>query len=192
MQPRTLYRILLFGGLASLCGCEPPGKPKEEDRWKPPSELKNFAELFDTNCRACHSNGQTLGASIPMNNPPYLAIVPKEVVHKVVQDGIPGTAMPGFSAKAGGLLTDEQINILADDVYNWAKGHEAPTDNLPPYSAALGDADRGEAVFCPKLCQLPRIQRGRRERQSRIGGRRVVSEPRDRPIFADCGDCRST
>jgi mono/diheme cytochrome c family protein len=82
-----------------------------------------------------------------MNNPPYLAIVPKEVVHKVVQDGIPGTAMPGFSAKAGGLLTDEQINILADDVYNWAKGHEAPTDNLPPYSAALGDADRGEAVF---------------------------------------------
>ncbi len=147
MQPRTLYRILLCGGLAFLCSCEPPGKPKEEDRWKPPSELKNFAELFDTNCRACHSNGETLGASISMNNPPYLAIVPKDAVHKAIQDGIRGTAMPGFSAKAGGLLTDEQINILVDGIYHWAKGHEAPTDNLPPYSAALGDAERGEAVF---------------------------------------------
>src|SRR5277367_4185858 len=112
MQPRTLYRILLSGGLAFLCSCEPPGKPKEEDRWKPPSELKNFAELFDTNCRACHSNGQALGASISMNNPPYLAIVPKEVVHKSIEEGIRGTAMPGFSAMAGGLLTEEQINIL--------------------------------------------------------------------------------
>jgi cytochrome c oxidase cbb3-type subunit 3 len=148
MQPRTLYWILLFGGLAFLCGCDRlPGKPTEEDRWKPPEAIKNFAELFDTNCRACHSNGQTLGASISMNNPPYLAVVPKEVMHKAVQDGIAGTAMPGFSAKAGGMLTDEQINILVEGIYNWAKGHEVPADNLPPYSAALGDAERGEAIF---------------------------------------------
>jgi cytochrome c oxidase cbb3-type subunit III len=148
MQPRTLNWILLFGGLALLCGCDRlPGKPKEADRWKPPSEVKDFAELFDTNCRACHSNGQALGASISMNNPPYLAIVPKEVVHKSIEEGIRGTAMPGFSAMAGGLLTEEQINILADGVYNWAKGREAPTDNLPPYSAALGDAERGESIF---------------------------------------------
>jgi mono/diheme cytochrome c family protein len=82
-----------------------------------------------------------------MNNPPYLAIVPKEVMHKSIEEGIRGTAMPGFSAMAGGLLTEEQINILADGVYNWAKGREAPTDNLPPYSAALGDAERGESIF---------------------------------------------
>jgi mono/diheme cytochrome c family protein len=104
MQPRTLYWILLFGGLAFLGGCgRLPGQPKEEDRWKPPSEIKDFALLFDTNCRACHSNGQTLGASISMNNPPYLAVVPKEVMHKVIEEGIPGTAMPGYSAKAGGM-----------------------------------------------------------------------------------------
>ena len=148
MQPRILYWILLFGGLAFLCGCDRlPGKPKEEDRWKPPSEVKNFAQLFDTNCRACHSNGETLGASISMHNPPYLAVIPKEVMHKTIEEGIPGTAMPGYSAKAGGLLTDEQINILVGGIYSWAKGHESPTDNLPPYSAALGDAERGEATF---------------------------------------------
>jgi cytochrome c oxidase cbb3-type subunit 3 len=148
MQLRTLYWILLFGGLAFLSGCDRlPGKPKEKDRWKPPDELKDFTELFDTNCRACHSNGQTLGASISMNNPPYLAVVPKEVMHKIIEEGIPGTAMPGYSAKAGGMLTDEQINIVTDGIYKWAKGKGAPADNLPPYSAALGDAERGEAVF---------------------------------------------
>jgi cytochrome c oxidase cbb3-type subunit III len=148
MQPRTLSWILLFGGLALLCGCDRlPGKPKEEDRWKPPSENKNFAELFDTNCRACHSNGQTLGASISMNNPPYLAVVPKEVMLKTIEEGVQGTAMPGYSSKSGGMLKDEQISILVDGIYHWAKGHEAPTDNLPPYNAALGDATRGESAF---------------------------------------------
>ena len=148
MQPRTLYWILLFGGLAFLCGCgRLPGKPKEEDRWKPPSEIKNFAQLYNTNCRACHSNGQTLGASISMNNPPYLAVVPREVMHKVIAEGIAGTEMPAYSTKAGGMLTDEQVNILVEGIYHWAKGHEAPADNLPPYSAALGDAERGESIF---------------------------------------------
>jgi cytochrome c oxidase cbb3-type subunit III len=124
-----------------------PGKPKEEDRWKPPAENKNFAQLFDTNCRACHSNGKTIGASISMNNPPYLAVVPKDVVHKAIEQGVPGTAMPGFSTKAGGFLTDDQINILVEGIFNWAKSHAAPTDNLPPYSAALGDRERGESTF---------------------------------------------
>jgi cytochrome c oxidase cbb3-type subunit 3 len=148
MQPRILHWILLFGGLALLCGCDRlPGKPKEEDRWKPPTENKNFAELFDSNCRACHSNGQTIGASIAMNNPPYLAVVPKEVMHKAIEEGIPGTAMPAYSLKQGGMLTDEQINILVDGIYNWAKGHQAPAGDLPSYSAALGDAERGESIF---------------------------------------------
>jgi cytochrome c oxidase cbb3-type subunit 3 len=148
MQPRALYWILLFGGLSFLCGCDRlPGKPKEEDRWKPPSEIKDFAVLFDTNCRACHSNGKTLSASISMNNPPYLAVVPKEVMHKTIEVGIPGTEMPAYSAKEGGPLTDEQINILVEGIYNWTKGHEAPSDQLPPYAAALGDAEHGKAVF---------------------------------------------
>ncbi len=148
MQPRTLYWILLFGGLAFLCGCDwLPGRPKEEDRWKPPQDSKNFVELYDTNCRACHSNGETLGASVSMHNPLYLAVIPKEAMRKAIEDGVRGTAMPGYSAKVGGMLTDEQIKVLVDGIYNWAKGHEAPADSLPAYSADLGDAERGESVF---------------------------------------------
>jgi cytochrome c oxidase cbb3-type subunit III len=148
MQRRALYRCLLFVSLAALSGCgRLPGKPKEADRWKPPEANMDFADLYQTNCLACHSNGRTLGASISMNNPPYLAVIPKETLRKVVADGIPQTSMPGYSSKAGGLLTDDQINVLVEGIYNWAKGREVPTDNLPPYSAALGEAERGEAVF---------------------------------------------
>jgi cytochrome c oxidase cbb3-type subunit 3 len=148
MQSRILYWILLFCGLALVCGCDRlPGRPKEEDRWKPPEEIKNFTELYDTNCWACHSNGETLGASISMKNPPYLAVIPRETFRKIVAEGVPSTAMPGYSRNVGGLLTDAQIDVLVEGIYNWAKGHEIPTDNLPPYSAALGDAERGESVF---------------------------------------------
>jgi mono/diheme cytochrome c family protein len=107
----------------------------------------DFADLYQTNCLACHSNGQTLGASISMNNPPYLAIIPKETLRKIVAEGIPRTSMPGYSSKVGGLLTEDQINVLVEGIYNWAKGREVPNDNLPPYSAALGDAEHGEAIF---------------------------------------------
>jgi mono/diheme cytochrome c family protein len=148
MLLRPLNWILLVCSFALVSGCgRLPGKPTEADRWKPPQAVENFAELYDKNCRACHSNGRTLSASIPMNNPIYLAIVPKEVVRTVIDAGIAGTAMPGFSKQAGGLLTEEQIGILTDGIYVWAKGHEVPTENLPPYSAALGDADHGKEVF---------------------------------------------
>ena len=98
MQPRTLYRMSSFcrPGMA-LSGCgRLPGKPKEADRWKPPEENMDFADLYETNCLACHSNGQTLGASISMNNPPYLAVIPKETLRKVVADGIPQSQHAGL------------------------------------------------------------------------------------------------
>src|SRR6202007_1557596 len=64
----------------------------------------------------------------------------------VVAEGIPRTSMPGYSSKVGGLLTDDQINVLVEGIFCWAKGHEGPSANQP-YSAALGDAEHGEAVF---------------------------------------------
>jgi hypothetical protein len=54
------------------------------------------------------------------------------------------------------MLTDEQINILVDGIYSWAKGHDV--GRLPPYSAALGSGGR-ENQFLLGLCQLPRFGR---------------------------------
>src|SRR5438132_9761290 len=125
MQQRILNWCLLFVGLAVLCGCgQLPGKPREEDRWKPPEANKNFADLYSTNCVACHGTEKVSGAAISMKNPVYLSVVPKEALRKAIEVGVPGTMMPAYSAAAGGLLTEEQINILADGIHNWSEGQK--------------------------------------------------------------------
>jgi cytochrome c oxidase cbb3-type subunit III len=154
MQQRTLNWCFLFAGFAAMCGCDwLPGKPKEEDRWRPPEENKNFADLYATNCLACHGNDKTIGASISMNNPVYLSVVPKDAMRKVIAEGVPGTMMPGYSNAVGGMLTDEQINILVDGILKSSKGQIAAEANRPPYAAPPGDAQRGATVYAQDCAQ---------------------------------------
>ena len=154
MQQRFLNWCLLFTALAALSGCgRLPGKPRQEDRWQPPEANKNFADLYTTNCVACHGNGKVPSASISMNNAVYIAVVPKETIRKVIAEGVPGTMMPGYSAAVGGLLTDAQIDLLADGIHKAAEGHETAESNYPPYSAPSGDAQRGTAVYAQYCAQ---------------------------------------
>jgi mono/diheme cytochrome c family protein len=154
MQLRTLNWCFLFIGLAALCSCEwLPGKPKEEDRWKPPEAIKNFADLYSTNCLACHGNDKKIGPSISMSNPVYLSVVPKDAMRKVIAEGIPGTMMPGYSSAVGGTLTDEQINILVDGILSSSKGQTIAESDRPPYSAPPGDVQRGAAVYAQDCAQ---------------------------------------
>lgn len=135
-------------------GCDwMPGKPKESDRWRPPQEEKDFAVLYNANCVACHSNGKTIGASVSMNDPLYLAILPRETLRKVVAGGIQGTAMPAFAQANGVGLTDAQIDVLVQGIYKWAEEKPVTNSNLPAYSAPIGDANRGAAgynTYCAK------------------------------------------
>jgi mono/diheme cytochrome c family protein len=148
-MPRLSLLWILPGvtaGLFSSCDWM-PGRPKESDRWQPPHAEKNFAVLYDSNCVACHSNGKTVGASVSMNDPLYLAIIPHEILRKVIAEGIPGTLMPGFAKAAGGQLTDAQIDALVQGIYKWAEEKPITNGNLPPYSAPIGDASRGAAAY---------------------------------------------
>jgi cytochrome c oxidase cbb3-type subunit 3 len=148
MQQRILNWCLLFLAMAALCGCERlPGKPREEDRWRPPNQIKDFAVLYSTNCLACHGDEKTLGPAVAMSNPVYLSIAPKDVMRKAIAEGIPGTMMPGYSAAVGGMLTDEQINILVDGIHNWSAGHPPAGSNQLPYAAPSGDKERGATVY---------------------------------------------
>jgi len=147
-------RQQLLGSLAGLttlllAGCDQfPGKPRPEDRWKPPSEITDFKVLYETNCRACHNDGQGLTPSIAMNNPLYLAIIPRDTLRKVISEGIPGSLMPAFEEGHNGDLTAAQVDSLVNGIYGWGKNNEAQKPaNLPPYAAALGDANRGAAAF---------------------------------------------
>ncbi len=122
-----------------------PGAPNEAKRWKPESSITDFATLYRENCLACHSDGTTTSASIPMNFPRYLEFIPVETLHDVIANGIPGTAMPGFAKSTGGPLTEDQIKALVAGILTWDTGTSA-TD-LPPYSAPLGNIAAGATAF---------------------------------------------
>src|ERR1700756_3901781 len=113
--------ILLYSGFAAglvaMSGCDQlPGKPKESDRWVAPDAIKDFKTLFGTNCSACHGDDASIGPSISVQNPLYLAVVPKDFLKKVIAEGIKKTAVRAFAKANGGNLTDQKINILVDDL----------------------------------------------------------------------------
>ncbi|MGA8479714.1 MAG: cytochrome c [Chthoniobacterales bacterium] len=146
--PSFLFALCIFSGMIGLSSCDRlPGKPKQSDRWKPPEAEKNFQVLFKENCRACHAGETNIGASISMRDPLYLAIIPRDVLRKITAEGIPGTTMPGFLKANGGALTDEQVDIVVNGILDWGKSAQIAKANLPPYSAPLGDANRGTEVY---------------------------------------------
>ena len=138
--------ILLLVSLFALGGCDwMPGKPNPDAKWKPASELSDFATLYRQNCLGCHGIGQVVAGSIAMDNPTYLAVVPREILLNVIANGVPSTAMPGFSAAAGGTLTGEQIEILVNGIL--AKKPAPEPSVLPAYAANPGDPAHGSTVF---------------------------------------------
>jgi mono/diheme cytochrome c family protein len=151
---KHLGRRHLLCGLACLLsftvsGCGRfPGQPRPEDRWVPPSSITDFTTLYTTNCVACHSDGKGLTPSIAMNNPLYLAVIPRDALRKVISEGIPNSLMPAFEEGHNGDLTGAQVDSLVNGIYAWAKDSgQAKAGGLPPYSAPPGDAGRGATAF---------------------------------------------
>jgi cytochrome c oxidase cbb3-type subunit 3/ubiquinol-cytochrome c reductase cytochrome c subunit len=142
----TAAVAILFG--LALTGCDSlPGKPKASDQPPLPSQVMAFAALYGGNCAACHGADGRLGASHPLNDPVYLALVPRAALRKVIASGVPGTLQPPFALSEGGTLTDAQIDALVGGVMDtWGKS-PVKTADLPPYAAAGGDAARGKGVY---------------------------------------------
>jgi mono/diheme cytochrome c family protein len=140
--------LILFGCCAALAGCDwMPGKPVEKvDKWKPPTAVTDFHELYAESCQGCHGDGHTIGGAISLNNPTYLAVLPDATLRQVIANGIPNTKMPPFSTANGGMLTDEQIDKLVKGILAWRQPVPAGT-TLPPYAAAPGNAASGETLY---------------------------------------------
>lgn len=145
---RWIGLILAGAWLGSTVGCtDLPGQPDPAERPIPPYEVVDLDALYQRNCAGCHGRDGKLGPAPPLNDPLFLAIVPDDELERIVRDGRHGTQMPGFSAAAGGTLTDEQTKILAAGLkLKWNKSHDG-AENLPPYALSDGDAQRGAQVF---------------------------------------------
>lgn len=135
--------------MLALAGCDSlPGKPTEAERYVLPSDVKDFADLWGTNCSGCHGADGRLGPARPLNDPLYLALASDQDLTAVISAGVEGTAMPAFAITQGGTLTDEQIAALVGEMRKrWARPQEVAGVTLPPYAAPLGDAQRGAAAF---------------------------------------------
>jgi cytochrome c oxidase cbb3-type subunit 3 len=138
-------------GLTLILGtsaCTPPGKPKTEALNA--RAITDFRVLYTQNCQGCHGADGKNGPGRPLNDPLYLAIVPRAELIKVVTYGREGTGMPAWALSQGGPLTDQQVAALVDGIEkNWAKPVDFHGTTPPPYSAgnATGNADNGRKLF---------------------------------------------
>jgi len=114
-----------------------------------PNQVIDFTALYADNCAACHGYSGHGGAAIALADPVYLGIVDDVSIRKAVAAGIPGTAMPAFAASAGGLLTDQQIDVITQGIRSrWSRPGILDGANPPPYAAPpTGDPERGETAY---------------------------------------------
>jgi cytochrome c oxidase cbb3-type subunit 3/ubiquinol-cytochrome c reductase cytochrome c subunit len=146
---RTLSALAVLG-LVMLAACSTPdGEPQPNAEPVAPSQVVDLGTLYTQNCAACHGAEGRGGASIALANPVYLAIVDEKVVHNVVANGVRGTSMPAFAQSAGGMLTDQQIEVITSGIFSrWGSNHVLDGANPPSYAAkADGNINRGQLVF---------------------------------------------
>ncbi len=66
-----------------------------------------------------------------------------------VAGGVRGTSMPAFAQRAGGMLTDKQIDAIVDGIRSrWSRAGALDGANPPSYvPASAGDVRRGETAY---------------------------------------------
>jgi mono/diheme cytochrome c family protein len=155
--PRFLAVCLLAcAATLPVAGCRNvPGKPGLEPEVARPEQLADFATLYSQNCASCHGVNGRNAAAISLANPIYLALAGVANTQRVTANGVPGTTMPPFSKAAGGMLTDQQIEILAEGMArNWGNPDALAGRVAPAYAShALGDPVQGQktfAAFCAR------------------------------------------
>ncbi len=141
--PVALLGVLLVG-----CGAA-PGQPRADSITRAPNDVMEFDALYADNCAACHGAQGRGGAAIALANPVYLAIVDDHSMRATIADGVRGTSMPAFAQRAGGMLTEKQVDALVDGIRShWRRPDALAGANPPAYAAtSAGDIHRGTVAY---------------------------------------------
>ena len=126
--------------LTLLCaGCKyVPGRP--ESVAIRPEQVVKFNVLYKQNCAACHGKDGKDGAAISLGNPVYLAFAGAGTIQKLTANGVSGTLMPAFAKSQGGMLTDKQVEILAQGMEAaWGNETLLAGQAVPPYVSSTAD-----------------------------------------------------
>jgi cytochrome c oxidase cbb3-type subunit 3/ubiquinol-cytochrome c reductase cytochrome c subunit len=146
----ALFYSLALAVAFALVGCSRiPGRPGPGPEVVRPDEVLDFPALYKANCAACHGENGNNGAAISLANPVYLAFAGEDNLRHIVANGVTGKLMPPFAKGAGGMLTDQQIGVLAHGMMQqWSKPDLLAGLSIPQYRSTLaGDAARGQQAF---------------------------------------------
>ncbi len=143
MNPRAMF---LAASLAVTTACGP--RDPVDSAVIPPSKIMDFGSLYANNCSGCHGPHGKGGLAIGLADSVYLAIADDSTILRITADGVPGTSMAAFAQHSGGMLTDDQINVIIRGIRTWAKPDTLRDANPPPYAApSPGDPKRGAAAY---------------------------------------------
>jgi cytochrome c oxidase cbb3-type subunit 3 len=145
--------VTTLGVLFVGCGT-PSGQPRAASIALAPNDVIEFDALYAGNCAGCHGANGRGGAAIALANPVYLAIVDERSMRAVVAEGVRGTSMPAFAQRAGGMLTEKQVDAIVSGVQaRWSDPRAVDGANPPSYAAtSAGNVDRGAAAY-QTFCQ---------------------------------------
>lgn len=150
-RPRNLvsFIALAMSSMLLVACSTSPGRPKQASEAPAPGDVTDFSTLYKQNCAGCHGAEGRGGASIALADPLYLGIVDKNKLRKVVGNGVRGTSMPAFAQSAGGMLTEQQIDVIANGMFShWGRKGILDETNPPSYAAKTeGNVDHGMLVF---------------------------------------------
>jgi len=150
MKRIRILSALAILSLVMLAACSTLNRePRTDPEPVAPSQVPDFSTLYTQNCAACHGTEGRGGASIALANPVYLAIVDETTMRNIVAKGVRGTSMPAFAQSAGGMLTEQQIEVLTNGIFSrWGRKQGLDGANPPSYAAkTAGNVDNGQLVF---------------------------------------------
>jgi cbb3-type cytochrome c oxidase subunit III len=124
-----------------------PDKIEQKYRALHPVPLQG-EQVYQQYCRACHGVGtygrwdKTFKRFVPaIRGASLIAAASKDYLQQNIENGRPGTQMPGWSQHSGGLLPEEVSSVI-DFLRVGATESKSAGKALP-----LGDADRGSHLF---------------------------------------------
>jgi mono/diheme cytochrome c family protein len=136
---KALLVLVVSAASVAFVGCNnSPGKPGPEPEVPRPDHILDFATLYKTNCVACHGDKNQPGPAISLANPVFLAYAGEESIKGYIANGMDGKLMPPFSQEAGGMLTPQQVEILAKGlIQTWGNPSALGGEKPPPFESSL-------------------------------------------------------
>lgn len=92
------------------------------------------AELFSSNCTACHGIDASGGTAPALNSMQFLEAASDEQISALISVGVPGSQMSAYSLDFGGSLTLEQIEAIT----TYLRGLEETAPDFPEWRDPLG------------------------------------------------------